>query len=179
VQDALNEQLVRPLIEMNFGKQEEYPKFCFKPMREEDKKAFVVAWADAVSKQAAKSTIETDKHVRSLLGFPDMTPEEETAAKNAEKAGVALAAAALKGAPLPGKGKDKGNGQAPPEGDVAPQDGKQKVYMLTTLNAQEARKAWKDHVDQLDGLEEDSKSALSEAFSGAIEAMAIDSKKKS
>jgi hypothetical protein len=51
--------------------------------------------------------------------------------------------------------------------------------MLTTLNAQEARKAWKDHVDQLDGLEEDSKSALSEAFSGAIEAMAIDSKKKS
>jgi hypothetical protein len=179
IQDALNEQLVRPLVEMNFGKQEEYPKFCFKPMREEDKKAFVVAWADAVSKQAAKSTIETDKHVRSLLGFPEMTTEEETAAKEAEKAGVALAAAALKGAPLPGKGKDKGNGQAPPEGDVAPQDGKQKVYMLTTLNAQEARKAWKDHVDQLDGLEEDSKSALSEAFSGAIEAMAIDSKKKS
>lgn len=182
VQDALNEQLVRPLVEMNYGKQEEYPKFCFKPMREEDKKTFVVAWADAVSKNAAKSTLETDKHVRSLLGFPEMTPEEETAAKDAEKAGVALAAAsaeALKRGTPPGKGNGKGNGQDPAQGDVTPPDGKQKVYMLTTMNAQEARKAWKDHVDQIDGLEDESKAALSEAFSGAIEAMAIDSKKKS
>jgi hypothetical protein len=179
VEETINEQLIRALVDMNFGKQEKYPQFKFNPMREEDKNAFVVAWADAVSKQAAKSTIETDKHVRNLLSFPEMTPEEETAAKEAEKAGVALAAAALKGASVTGKGNGKGNGQDQPQGDGASADGKQKVYLLTTLNAQEARKAWKEHVDQLDGLEEDSKSALSEAFSGAIQAMAIDSKKKS
>jgi hypothetical protein len=172
VQDALNEQLVRPLVDINFGKQQEYPRFCFKPMREEDKKAFVSAWADAVSKQAARSTIETDKHVRSLLSFPEMTPEEEKEAREAKKAAQELAKAA-QNAPT-GKGeKDEKDDKGPAAGE------KPKTYVLTTLNAQEARKAWKDHVDQLDGLEEDSKSALSEAFYGAIQAMAIDSKKNS
>lgn len=161
VAEVLNEQFIRPLIEMNFGLQDEYPKFVFKPMREEDKKSFVVAWADAVSKRAVTSTPETQEHIRSLLGFPEATAAEKTAMKDAEEPDEEEGVL-----PLANR-KEKGNGLD------------RKVYVLTTLNAQEARKAWKDHVDELDGLEEEAKTALSEAFSDSIKALAIDAKKNS
>ena len=172
VQDVINEQIVRPMVEMNFGVVEQLPKFVFRPMNEEDKKTYVAAWSDAVSKGSAKSTVETQKYVRGLLGFPEMTPDEETAAKDAEKAGADLASAALKGTPPPGKGNGKVDGKGNPA------EGPQKVYVLTTLNPQEARKAWDDHVSQLDDLEDDAREALSGAFDGAIQALAIDAKKK-
>ncbi len=168
VEDVINEQLVRPLVEMNFGLVECLPRFKFNPMREDDRKAFVVSWADAVSKDAAKSTIETQKHVRQLLGFPEMTPEEEKEIKDAADAGTEATAALLKGMPK-GGAPGKGNGKDEPG---------PKVYVLTSMNAQEARKAWKDHVEQIDDLEDDARDALSSAFSGAIQALAIDSKKK-
>jgi len=163
VEEVLNEQLIRPLIEMNFGMMDEYPKFRFKPMREEDKNAFVSAWADAVQKGAATSTPETQEHLRSLLGFPEATDAEKKAMledkEEPEEEGVPR---------LRGKGSGKGNGAD-----------KSKVYVLTTMNAQEARKAWKEHVDELDGLEEEAKAALSEAFGKSIDALAVDAKKKS
>jgi phage gp29-like protein len=158
VEDTLNEQLIRPLIDMNFGKMEAYPQFKFKPMREEDKNAFVEAWADAVSKGAATSTPETEAHTRGLLGFPEAT--------EAEKKKMAEPKIPPSGAQPPKKGNEKGNG-------------KDKVYVLSTLNAQEARKAWKEHVADLDGLEEDAKRELSDAFSDSILALAVDAKKKS
>lgn len=185
VQDVVNEQLVRPLVDMNYGKQEEYPKFCFKPMREDDKKAFVTAWADAVSKQAATSTTETDKHVRSLLGFPEMTPEEEKDAEDAKEAGKLLTEAGLEAAKAggsppkgPGKGVAPGKGNGSGTGNVDENKGKQKVYVLSTMNAQEARKAWLDHLDDIEGLEDDAREALSAAFAGSIEALAVDARKK-
>jgi phage gp29-like protein len=160
VEDTLNEQLIRPLIDMNFGKMEVYPQFKFKPMREEDKNAFVEAWADAVSKGAATSTPETEEHTRGLLGFPEATEAEKKKMQEPkETPGTQL--------PAKGNGKGKGNGVD------------QKVYVLTTLNAQEARKAWKEHVEQLDGLEDGTKRELSDAFSDSILSLAVDAKKNS
>lgn len=163
VEETLNEQLIRPLVDMNFGKMEAYPQFKFKPMREEDKNAFVTAWADAVSKGAATSTPETEEHTRGLLGFPEPT--------DAEKKKMLEPKEPLPGTqPLPkgnGKGKEKGDGLD------------QKVYILSTLNAQEARKSWKEHVEELDGLEESTKRELSEAFSDSILSLAVDAKKNS
>ena len=182
VEDCINEQLVRPLVEMNFGMVKEIPRFKFNPMREEDKNTFVVSWSDAVSKQAVKSTIETEKHVRQLLGFPEMTPEEETEIKDAKEAEAAGLEALKQGMPpggpkVPGKGNGKGNGK----GSAADDQGAQgkKVYVLTGMNAQEARVKWLDHLADLDDLEDDAKMALSEAFETSIEALAVDARKKS
>ena len=160
-EETLNEQLIRPLVEMNFGKQGAYPQFQFKPMREEDKNAFVEAWADAVSKGAATSTPETEEYTRGLLGFPEPTDAEKK--KMAEPKEQLISPA-----PRPAqKGNGKGNGLD------------QKVYVLSTLNAQEARKSWKEHVAELDGLEEETKRELSDAFSDSILALAVDAKKNS
>lgn len=166
IEETVNEQLIRPLVEMNFGKKEVYPQFKFKPMREEDKNAFVEAWADAVSKGAATSTPETEEHTRGLLGFPEPTEEEKKKMREPKEPVVA---------PQPGKG----NGKAAPKGNGKGNGVDQKVYVLTTLNAQEARKAWKEHVEELDGLEEETKRELSEAFSDSILSLAVDAKKNS
>ena len=161
VEETINEQLIRPLIDMNFGKKEYYPQFQFKPMREEDKNAFVVAWADAVSKGAATSTPETEEHTRELLGFPEPTEAEKKKMLEPKEPPVVP----------PPKGKDKSNGKG---------NGlDQKVYILSTLNAQEARKSWKEHVEALDGLEESTKRELSDAFSDSILSLAVDAKKNS
>lgn len=161
VEETLNEQLLRPLVDMNFGKQESYPQFKFKPMRDEDKNVFVATWSEAVSKGAATSTPETEEHVRGLLGYPEAT--------DAEKQKMAEPKVLHPGTqPIPkGEGNGKGGGLH------------EKVYVLSTLNAQEARKPWKEHVAGLDGLEEDTKRELSDAFSDSILALAVDAKKKS
>lgn len=171
VQDVINEQIIRPLIVMNYGQVEKLPRFEFRPMDEEDRKDYVKAWADAVSKKAVSRTVETEKRVREFLSFPEMSPEEETQIGDRIKSGDDLIEAGgpppfqrqdLPGAPKAGSGKNSG-----------------KVYVLTTLNAQEARKAWTEHVSQLDDLEDDAREALSGAFAGTIQALAIDAKKKS
>src|SRR4030067_1782564 len=115
-------------------------------MREEDKNAFVSAWADAVQKGAPTSTPETQEHLRSLLGFPEATDAEKKAMLEDKEDPEEDGALQPKG-----KGSGKGNGAD-----------KSKVYVLTTMNAQEARKAWKEHVDELDGLGGGGKTALSQ-----------------
>jgi phage gp29-like protein len=167
LQETINEQIIRELVDFNFGKQDKYPIFAFKPMREEDKLGFIKTWNEAIAKGAATKTPETEEHVRSVLNFPEPTPEEKTAIKEAAKPKDPLEDGLIPDGGIKKKPADKGNGLD------------KKVYVLTSMNAQEARKAWKEHVEQLDDLEEDAKIYLSEAFESSIKSLTVDAKKKS
>lgn len=192
VEDIINEQVLKPLIRINFGTVEEFPRFVLNPMREEDRKAFVAAWADAVSKQAASSTPETEAHVREMLKFPEITEEEQARIdekEEAAEAGIAALAAAGRAGADPdegGKGNGKGNGDGRATGQPGAKSGemdgmmpgKPKMYVLTTMNAQEARVAWKHNIGELDGVELEAMEVLSEAFEAPIRALVVDAGKK-
>ena len=190
LEDIVNEQILKPIVRMNFGTVKEFPRFVLNPMREEDRKAFVAAWADAVQKKSATSTQETEAHVREMLKFPEITEEEQERIdekEEAAQAGIeALAAAAAAGADpgAGGRGKGKGNGDGRATGQPGAKPGetggmKPKMYVLTTMNAQEARVEWKKNIGELDDLELESMQVLSEAFEAPIRALVVDAGKKS
>jgi phage gp29-like protein len=189
LEDIVNEQVLKPIVRMNFGTVEEFPRFILNPMREEDRKAFVESWSTAVTAQAATSTQETEAHVRDLLKFPAITEEEQARIDEKEEAAEAAREALVAGAggrPDPGA-RGKGNGKGAPGESATGQRGaksdgmmagKPKMYVLTTMNAQEARVSWKENIGELDGVELEAMEVLSEAFEGPIRALVVDAGKK-
>ena len=65
----VNEQMIRPLIDYNFGVQEGYPKFAFNPMKEEDKNELFKLWIEAIKGKAVKATLDDENIIREALKF--------------------------------------------------------------------------------------------------------------
>ncbi len=85
VEEVLNEQVIRPLVILNYGEKDKMPKFRFNPMSEGQKESLAKTWSDAVQKGAVTATTETETMVRSLLKFPEPKKGEiEKAKKEAE-----------------------------------------------------------------------------------------------
>lgn len=65
---------IRPLVDINFGKQDKYPKFAFKPMTESDKSKL----ADVFFKLTQVGHVNPGENwVREEFGFPEWTPGEK------------------------------------------------------------------------------------------------------
>lgn len=176
VEDTLNEQLIKQLIDYNYGPQEEYPKFIIKPMKDEDKARMVAAWAEAVVRGAATSTMETQLYVRELLGFPE--PEEEEEADIQEALDIEKKAAELAATPKPVSGLDGGNSSGGPSktGNVP---GKANQYSRTFIPKGETRADFGLYDAEWTNLEGSMTSDLSDAFETSIVALIKDAKKKS
>jgi len=80
VEDTINEQLIAPLVEMNFNlAPEEYPRFEFLPISDDVRLDILTSWRDLAAAGSVKSNVEDEKHIRSLLSFPEaeeMAPED-------------------------------------------------------------------------------------------------------
>lgn len=73
----INEQIIRPLINYNFGEQEEYPKFCFNPIKESDKVEIFKLWFEALKGGAVKATVEDENYIRQSIEFPERKEDSE------------------------------------------------------------------------------------------------------
>lgn len=71
LESVINKQIVWPMIVYNFGFQESYPKFKFKPL--DDSKAIELAktWAEVVKGKIYEASDEEINHFRSLVKFPE------------------------------------------------------------------------------------------------------------
>lgn len=163
VETVINEQLIRQLIDINFGTQNDYPKFVIKPLKDEDKLRLVSAWAEAVARGAATSTIETEEFLRDILKFPEMESDERKKVEDA-----------IKNAVMP-KGD---SGLAGAKGKVGNFPGKANQY-VEWLPGPESRVDWEAYVKDLEGLEAEAKDELSKAFQESIFKLVQDAKKKS
>jgi SPP1 gp7 family putative phage head morphogenesis protein len=76
LEEALNEQLFRPLAMWNFGT-DDFPRFTFEPISDDQKIEIAKTWADMVQKGAATKTDADENHSRQLMGYPDK-PEDKT-----------------------------------------------------------------------------------------------------
>ena len=65
----LNEQLFKPLCNMNWG-DSEYPMFRFKPASQEHVKWLVGTWKDLVGVKAIETTAEDEAFLRKMLNMP-------------------------------------------------------------------------------------------------------------
>jgi phage gp29-like protein len=71
LENAINENLVQPLIQINYGETEDYPKFRFLPLTDEQQLARLEAWTAMVGAGAVKGQSEDEDHIREALDFPE------------------------------------------------------------------------------------------------------------
>jgi len=67
----VNTHLVKPLVVYNFGFQEAYPKFKFKPIDDTQATEFAKTWLEAIKAKVFKPNDEEINHFRKLVKFPE------------------------------------------------------------------------------------------------------------
>jgi len=81
---VVNEQIIRPLIDMNYGEQDAYPKFVFEPLTDDQKLQYISMAATAVEKGILDVDDAMRDKVRTLLELP---PREEVTVDTAGRVG--------------------------------------------------------------------------------------------
>lgn len=67
----INAHILKPLVMWNFGEQEKYPKFKFRPIQEEQVVELAKVWLEAVKGKTYKPSDEEINHFRSIVKFPE------------------------------------------------------------------------------------------------------------
>ncbi|KKL23728.1 hypothetical protein LCGC14_2422470, partial [marine sediment metagenome] len=77
LQDTINHQLLSPLVDLNFGLEEEsHPEFRFLPLTDDLRLEMFKTWISFVEKQVVSATREDEVHVRKAFGFPQLEEDE-------------------------------------------------------------------------------------------------------
>lgn len=71
LEHLINKQLVRPCVIYNYGFQEKYPVFKFRPLDDSRAGDLAKIWLDAVKGKAFKPNDEEINHFRKLVKFPE------------------------------------------------------------------------------------------------------------
>lgn len=83
LKSILEEEVIRPLIDMNFPNVKKYPNFTFKPFTDED----ITKLADVFTKMITAQVVDpTEDWIREELGFPAMSEEVKKAIEERRKA---------------------------------------------------------------------------------------------
>ena len=86
--DVVFEQVIRPLVTMNYGADAPMPKLKFRALTDEQKQAFLETFNESVRYGAVKPTFEDENYIRETLSFPEKDEEvykKEQADKAAEE----------------------------------------------------------------------------------------------
>lgn len=75
--NVMDGQVIRQLVDVNFGPQEEYPYFELNPLQEQDKLAILTAWKEQLGVGAVKKQETDEEHIRRLLEFPEIQEGRE------------------------------------------------------------------------------------------------------
>jgi phage gp29-like protein len=88
-QHVISEQLIKPMVDLNFGAMDEYPWFEFNPLTDEIRTDIMTTWGTLTGQKVVTSTVDDERHVRTLLQFPELSPEGEAMRKEREEAETA------------------------------------------------------------------------------------------
>lgn len=75
VERAVNAQVVRPLVDLNFGVKR-YPEFKFKPLTDDQEGELLRTWLSLVRGGLVRKGPEDEAHLRRRMGFPERNEEE-------------------------------------------------------------------------------------------------------
>ena len=68
---AINDQLIRPLVDINFGPMDAYPTFKFIDPEDDTRGELLKIWQTLVAGGSVKPTPDDEAHIRSMLKMPD------------------------------------------------------------------------------------------------------------
>lgn len=74
---VMMEQIIRPLVDLNFGGVDDYPIFRFSPITEENQLDLMTKWTEMVKIGAFPVTPDDEAHVRNIIKFPEREILEE------------------------------------------------------------------------------------------------------
>ena len=113
-EDIMGDQLIRVLIDLNWGPQESYPTFVFDPLDEDDKFEWCRAVGEAVKGGVIKNwTLEREEALCDKLGLPMLPDDLKKILTDAEM--VAVGGSGDEGT---GGGESASGGSAPDEDDA-------------------------------------------------------------
>ena len=75
IEELIHEQVGRDLITFNYGEQESYPRFKFRPYTEDDKYKMADIIIRAKEKELFRITEEDEEHMRTIMGLPKITQQ--------------------------------------------------------------------------------------------------------
>lgn len=104
LKSLIEEEIIRPLVDLNFPNVKKYPAFQFRPLTKEDSKTMSEVFTAMIT---AGVVAPSEEWIREMLGFPAMDAE----AKKRLEEGREAALAALKGNTA--KEGEEGEGDAP------------------------------------------------------------------
>ena len=78
----IEEEIIRPLVDLNFPNVRKYPAFNFKPLTKEDAKTMSEVFTAMIT---AEVIAPTEDWIREELGFPEMSPQDKKALEDAKK----------------------------------------------------------------------------------------------
>lgn len=84
LQDCINTQLIYDICEQNFG-DDQYPTFSFSAITDGQLQWIMTTWQGLVGASAVHMTPEDESHIRKILDFPGITPEQIQAAEAQKK----------------------------------------------------------------------------------------------
>jgi SPP1 gp7 family putative phage head morphogenesis protein len=70
LEQIINHHIIKPIVVFNHGILEEYPKFTFKPIKDEDTKELARLWIEAVRGKFYEPSDEEINHFREQVNFP-------------------------------------------------------------------------------------------------------------
>jgi phage gp29-like protein len=77
LQDLINEQVIDPLLAFNYPPMEDKPYFEFLPLTEDQVNEIAATWNTLLGGKAVAAQDDDEKHLRNLLGFPEMNPADQ------------------------------------------------------------------------------------------------------
>ncbi len=75
IEDLINKDVVKQLVDYNFAGVDQYPTFKFLPMNDEVKLDLMKTWADLVTGKVVTQQTDDEAHIRSAMNFPEANPE--------------------------------------------------------------------------------------------------------
>ena len=78
VEDTImHEQVIKPLVDLNFSDVQVYPKFSFLPVTDDKREAYLKIWGELLEIGAVKTRELDEQHIRDVLEFPEATENDE------------------------------------------------------------------------------------------------------
>lgn len=81
-ESVVNEQIVRPLLDLNYPSLPEYPKFKLLPITDEARLDLLEQWSKLVGAGVVATTDDDEAHIRAMMDFPEremdaLTPPDD------------------------------------------------------------------------------------------------------
>lgn len=92
LENAVNNHIIKPIVEWNHGPVENYPKFKLKPIEEVQAERNARLWLEAVKSRVWPVTNEEINHFKKIIEFPETTEEELAEMEDAIEAAAVDAA---------------------------------------------------------------------------------------